>query len=103
MHFFRIQIKRNRKSRRPPSTTNEQEQTSMISGRRVQEPSSTSPPQRRWRDSLWQILPFHNQVSQSIDLPVDRCLHVAAFFSNRDCQDVFGKIFSSVQKNAATQ
>lgn len=102
MHFFRIKIKRNRKSRRPPSTTNEQEQTSMISGRRVQEPSS-----RRWRDSLWQILPFHNQVSQSIDLPVDRCLHaidVDAFFSNRDCQDVFGKIFSFVQKNKpATQ
>ena len=71
MHFFRINIKRNRKSRRPPSTTNEQEE----SGRCVQESPSTSP-SRRWRDSLWQALPFHNQVSQSIDRSIYLLINV---------------------------
>ena len=61
MHFFRIKIKGRRSQRRPPLDT-DQGESSTISGQRVREPSPITPP-RRFRNSVWQLLPFVGKVS----------------------------------------
>lgn len=71
MHFFRIKIQRNRKPRRP-SLTHEPEESAILSTAGISQTSSSTNPPRRSRHSLWQIFPFHGQVS----VPVNQSMRI---------------------------